>query len=110
MAKKNAKKEKNVVSVDCNIKDISDVLTEVDEKVESKEGVQDNATVFTFSELFFYKKCNEMLLNHYDNLTRIINPQDNEYNEAVEKMSRLRAKDIQIMGKIEEKVLNSSLC
>jgi hypothetical protein len=51
-----------------------------------------------------------MLLKHYDNLTRIINPQDSEYNEAVEKMSKLRAKDIQIMGKIEEKVLNSSLC
>lgn len=62
------------------------------------------------SELYYAKKCNEILLSHYNNLTTIVPTYDSDYSEITFKLNKFKKINEQIMNKIEEKILNIDLC
>lgn len=62
------------------------------------------------SELYYAKKCNEILLSHYNNLVTIVPSYDSDYTEISFKLNKFKKINEQIMNKIEEKILNIDLC
>jgi hypothetical protein len=63
-----------------------------------------------FSDLYYAKKCNEILMSHYNNLVRIIPTYDSEYGDVLLKLNHLKSVDTKIMNKMEEKINNFNLC
>ena len=63
-----------------------------------------------FDDLYYAKKCNEILMSYYNNLVRIVPTQDNEYHNVLSKLNNLKSIDNRIMNKMEEKILNIDIC
>jgi hypothetical protein len=63
-----------------------------------------------FSDLYYAKKCNEILMSYYNNLVRIIPTYDSEYGDALLKLNHLKSVDTKIMNKMEEEINNFDLC
>lgn len=63
-----------------------------------------------FSDLYYAKKCNEILMSYYNNLVRIIPTYDSEYGNVLLKLNHLKSVDTKIMNKMEEKINNFDLC
>lgn len=63
-----------------------------------------------FDDLYYAKKCNEILMSYYNNLVRIVPTQDNEYHNVLSKLNNLKSIDNRIMNKMEEKILGIDIC
>ena len=63
-----------------------------------------------FDDLYYAKKCNEILMSYYNNLVRIVPTQDNEYHKVLSKLNNLKSIDNRIMNKMEEKILGIDIC
>lgn len=90
-----------------------------EQNVESKENlITQNVCLNDFgvtkdeisiSDLFSYKKCIDILTNHYNNLLTIRDKGSDEYKDALDRMNGLKRKESRLMEVIEGRIKNLDL-
>ena len=95
MAKKN-KKEVKELNVKC---EESFITQEVDLNNYNVTKVE-----ISISDLFSYKKCIDILTNHYNNLLTIRDKGSDEYKDALDRMNGLKRKESRLMEVIEDRI------
>lgn len=58
----------------------------------------------SISDLFSYKKCIDILTNHYNNLLTIRDKGSDEYKDALDRMNGLKRKESRLMEVIEDRI------
>ena len=91
-----------------NKKEVKELNVKCEENFITQEIELNNYDVtkseISISDLFSYKKCIDILTNHYNNLLTIRDKGSDEYKDALDRMNGLKRKESRLMEVIEDRI------